>query len=75
MRHYVPLVKTVCSTLDERPDRACKAERFRDELEASMSPDYARQTLQTIIGWARFAELFDYDEERDRFFLEDEAGE
>ncbi|GAB3593165.1 ABC transporter ATP-binding protein [Acetobacter peroxydans] len=75
LRHYVPLVKTICSTLDERPSHAVKAERFRDELEACMSPDYARQTLQTIIGWARFAELFDYDEESDRFFLGDEAGE
>ncbi|CEF55983.1 ABC transporter related [Acetobacter ghanensis] len=75
LRHHVPLVKMICALLDERPTHSVKAERFRDELEASMSPDYARQTLQTIIGWARFAELFDYDEESDRFFLPDDSRE
>lgn len=75
LRHHVPLVKMICALLDERPTHNVKAERFRDELEASMSPDYARQTLQTIIGWTRFAELFDYDEESDRFFLPDDSRE
>lgn len=73
--HQVPLVKMICLALDERSSHSVKAERFRDELETSMSADYARQTLQTIIGWARFAELFDYDEEGDRFFLEEEEVE
>ncbi|MFT9087078.1 MAG: nitrate/sulfonate/bicarbonate ABC transporter ATP-binding protein [Acetobacter okinawensis] len=75
LRHHVPLVKMICALLDERPTHNVKAERFRDELEACMSPDYARQTLQTIIGWTRFAELFDYDEESDRFFLPDDSRE
>ncbi|MDE7546959.1 nitrate/sulfonate/bicarbonate ABC transporter ATP-binding protein [Acetobacter fabarum] len=75
LRHHVPLVKMICTLLDERPTHSVKAERFRDELEACMSPDYARQTLQTIIGWTRFAELFDYDEESDRFFLPDDSRE
>ncbi len=73
--HHVPLVKTIRSVLDERPTHTANAERFRDELEVSMSPDYARQTLQTVVGWARFAELFDFDEEGDRFFLEDDGVE
>ncbi|MBO1324227.1 nitrate/sulfonate/bicarbonate ABC transporter ATP-binding protein [Acetobacter sp. TBRC 12305] len=73
--HHVSLVKMICAALDERSSHTVRAERFREELEASMSPDYAQQTLQTIIGWARFAELFDYDEEGDRFFLEDTTSE
>lgn len=73
--HNVPLVRMICTLLDERPTHSIKAERFRSELEDSMSADYARQTLQTIIGWGRFAELFDYDEEGDRFFLEDATSE
>ncbi len=44
--------------------------RFRDELEDHMSPDYAEDTLRAVIGWARFGELFNYDEEADQFFLE-----
>ena len=68
----IPLVADIRSVLDERWNHRARAERFRDELEDHMSPDYARETLQTIIGWGRYAELFDYDEEADQFFLEDE---
>ncbi|WP_428392649.1 AAA-associated domain-containing protein [Lichenicoccus sp.] len=68
----IPLVADIRSVLDERWNHRARAERFRDELEDHMSPDYARETLQTIIGWGRYAELFDFDEEADQFFLEDE---
>jgi NitT/TauT family transport system ATP-binding protein len=44
--------------------------RFRDELEDHMSPGYAEDTLRAVIAWGRFAELFNYDEEADQFFLE-----
>jgi NitT/TauT family transport system ATP-binding protein len=36
-----------------------------------MSPDYAADTLRTVIGWGRYAELFSYDEEAEQFSLED----
>ncbi len=68
----IPLVADIRSVLDERWNHRARAERFRDELEDHMSPDYARETLQTIIGWGRYAELFDFDEEADQFFLEEE---
>jgi NitT/TauT family transport system ATP-binding protein len=56
--------------LDERWNHRASAVRFRDELEDHMSPDYAEDTLHAVIGWARFADLFNYDEEGDQFFLE-----
>ncbi len=65
----VPAIRQV---LDERWNHRSRAERFRDELEDHMSPDYARRTLQTVIGWARYAELFDFDEEADQFFLDED---
>src|SRR3978361_1941533 len=68
----IPLIADIRSVLDERWNHRARAERFRDELEDHMSPDYARETLQTIIGWGRSAELFDFDEEADQFFLEEE---
>lgn len=73
--HHVPLVKMICTALDERSSHSTHAERFRNVLEETMSPDYARLTLQTVIGWARFAELFDFDEEGDRFYLEEAVSE
>ncbi|GBR54449.1 nitrate/sulfonate/bicarbonate transporter ATP-binding protein [Neokomagataea thailandica NBRC 106555] len=70
--HHIPLLRSIRSTLDERPAHSVDAARFRRDLEEAMSPDYARQTLSTAIGWARYAELLDYDEEADRFYLDDE---
>ncbi|GBQ26727.1 ABC transporter ATP-binding protein [Gluconacetobacter azotocaptans] len=72
--HNIPLVRTIRAVLDERPNHRASAERFRDELEDSMSPDYAKQTLQTLIGWSRYAELFDFDEEADQLFLDEETS-
>jgi len=70
LRARVKLAGTIRSVLDERWNHRASAVRFRDELEDHMSPDYAEDTLRAIIGWARFAELFNYDEEADQFFLE-----
>ena len=72
LRDHVPLVRSIRQVLDERWNHRARAERFRDELEDHMSPDYARETLSAAIGWGRYAELFDYDEEADQFLLEEE---
>ena len=72
LRINIPLVADIRAVLDDRWNHRARAERFRDELEDHMSPDYARETLQTIIGWGRYAELFDYDEEADQFFLDED---
>jgi len=66
----VPLFKIIRAALDERGNHRVTAKRFRETLEESMSPDYAHQTLSTATGWARYAELFDFDEEADQFFLD-----
>ncbi len=71
LRAYVPLVTMIRQVLDERWNHRASAVRFRDELEDHMSPDYADDTLRTVIGWGRYAEIFSYDEEAEQFSLED----
>ncbi len=68
---HVPLVRMIRQVLEERWNHRASAVRFRDELEDHMSPDYAEDTLRTVIGWGRYAELFSYDEEAEQFSLED----
>jgi len=70
LRGRVKLAATIRSVLDERWNHRASAARFRDELEDHMSPDYAEDTLRAVISWARFAELFNFDEEADQFFLD-----
>ncbi len=71
LRQHVPLVNMIRQVLDERWNHRASAVRFRDELEDHMSPSYAADTLRTVIGWGRYAELFSYDEEAEQFSLED----
>jgi NitT/TauT family transport system ATP-binding protein len=56
--------------LDERAGHHAPASRFRDELEDSMSEENADRTLRAVISWARYAEVFAYDEDSGVFSLE-----
>ena len=67
---YVPLIGLIKRVLDERPSHSAPAARFRNELEDYMSEDYAEETLTTVISWARYGELFAYDEHLEQFSLE-----
>jgi len=67
---YLPIAAHVRRVLDERPNHEAPKSRFCDELEDHMSPDAADKTLRTVINWGRFAEIFAYDDEEQRFTLE-----
>jgi len=71
LRQHVPLVTMIRQVLDERWNHRASAVRFRDELEDHMSPEYADETLRTVIAWGRYAEIFSYDEEAEQFSLDD----
>jgi NitT/TauT family transport system ATP-binding protein len=68
--NYVPIISLIRRVLDDRPNHSAPAARFRNELEDYMSEDYAEETLETVISWARYAELFAYDEKAEMFSLE-----
>ena len=73
LRANVPLSAQIRHVLEDRPNHRAAAVRFRDELEDFMSPDYANDTLKSVIAWGRYAELYSYDEEADQFFLDEEG--
>ena len=68
--NYVPVMGLIRRVLDERPSHTAPAARFRNELEDYMAEDQADETLKTIVSWARYAELFAYDEQAELFSLE-----
>jgi len=67
---YVPVMGLIRRVLDERPSHTAPEARFRNELEDYMSEEYADETLKTVVSWARYAELFAYDEQSETFSLE-----
>jgi NitT/TauT family transport system ATP-binding protein len=66
----VPLAALIRRVLDERATHTAPRRRFADELEDHMTEDAADETLRTVVSWARFAELFSYDDETGMFSLE-----
>ena len=67
---YVPLAAQIRRVLDERANHTAPWLRFLDELEDHMTEDAADETLRTVVAWARFAELFSYDDDTQLFSLE-----
>jgi NitT/TauT family transport system ATP-binding protein len=70
---YVPLAALMRRVLDERESHAAPWNRFIDELEDHMTTGTAEDTLRAVVSWARFAELFSYDDDTGMFSLENPA--
>ena len=66
----VPLAAHIRKVLDERASHSAPKTRFLDELEDHMTEDAAEEALKTIVSWARFGELFSYDDDEALFSLE-----
>jgi NitT/TauT family transport system ATP-binding protein len=67
---HVPLAAHIRKVLDERASHSAPRTRFFDELEDHMAEDAADETLKSVVSWARFAELFSYDDDAELFSLE-----
>src|ERR1700744_2912628 len=70
LMNYVPLAIHIRKILDERASHSAPKTRFLDELEDHMAEDTGEETLKTIVSWARFGELFSYDDDAASFSLE-----
>ena len=70
LQTYIPLAARIRSVLDERRDHTAPMSRFRDEIEDFMPTESAEATMKTVISWARYAELFAYNEQTGKIYLE-----
>jgi NitT/TauT family transport system ATP-binding protein len=70
----VPLAQHIRHVLDERPGHRAPRVRFEQELEDYLSDSAAEETLDAVIDWGRYAEIFAYDDQAETFSLEDPKG-
>ncbi len=70
LQSHVPLAAHIRKVLDERKSHSAPKTRFLDELEDHMAEDAAEETLKTVVSWARFGELFSYNDDAASFSLE-----
>jgi NitT/TauT family transport system ATP-binding protein len=67
----VPLAARVRQVLNERPSHRAPRVRFEEELNDFLLDSAAAETVDTIINWGRYAEIFSYDDQAETFSLED----
>jgi NitT/TauT family transport system ATP-binding protein len=67
----VPLALRIKTVLHERPGQRAPRDRFKQELEDYLSDDAAEETLDSVINWGRYAEIFSYNDQAEMFSLED----
>ena len=66
---FVPLAAHIRHVLNEREGHLAPRVRFESELEDHLNPSDTEKTLRAVIGWARYAELFTYDDETRTFTI------
>lgn len=59
----IPLAEHIRRSLDLAPGHRLGEERFLEALALHLTPEEARQVLDTLIEWGRYAELFAYDDQ------------
>ena len=69
----VPLANRIIAELEQQDDHRIGREHILRFIEYSFTPEEAEQQLSTVVDWARYAELFDYDPDTAEFFLPETA--
>jgi NitT/TauT family transport system ATP-binding protein len=71
---HVALLKQIKSALESKSDHTLPDDFFHDILDEHFTEEETVRQLETAINWGRYAELFDHDAERKRFFIPEEAA-
>ena len=71
---HVPLAARIRQVLHERNGHRAPRVRFEQELEDSLTEAFVEKTLESVITWGRYAEIFSYDDHTETFSLEDVEG-
>jgi NitT/TauT family transport system ATP-binding protein len=65
----ITLIRQIARALASKSNREISDEFFHDTLDEHFSEEETRRQLETAIHWGRYAELFDHDAVKQRFFL------
>ncbi len=70
---HIQLIRQIKEALDAAENHEMDETEILEQLEEYFSPDEASRQLDTAVDWARYAELFAYDDEAGLLYLEDAA--
>jgi NitT/TauT family transport system ATP-binding protein len=63
---HVTILKQIDSILKRKSDHSIADEFFHDILDEHFSEDEVQRQFETAMNWGRYAEIFDYDREKNR---------
>jgi NitT/TauT family transport system ATP-binding protein len=66
---HVTLLRQITRTLEAKKDHSAPEELFHDLLDEHFTEEETKRQLETAISWGRYAELFEYDADRHRLYL------
>jgi len=58
---HVPMMRSIVETLRLKKNGSMRAEFFLDILDEHFPREEAQHQFNTLVGWGRYAELFEYD--------------
>ena len=65
----VPFLKQIVKVLQSKSNHKVPRPFFLDLLKQHFAPKEAERQLDVLIDWGRYAELFEYDDDRDELYL------
>ncbi len=68
--HHVPLASRIHSVLQARPGQHVPRVFFEQELSDFLSESASKETLDAVINWGRYAEIFSYSDQAEIFALD-----
>ena len=71
---HVTILKQIDSILRRKSDHSIADEFFHDILDEHFAEDEVQRQFETAMNWGRYAEIFDYDREKNRLVLAEPAA-
>ncbi len=65
----LPMIRWILEELQTTANHHLSEDRFLRTLEDHFAPDEAERQLDLVINWERYAELFEFDDDRDELYL------
>ncbi len=71
---HVTILKQIDSILKRKADHSINDEFFHDILDEHFAEDEVQRQFETATNWGRYAEIFDYDREKNLLILTEPPG-
>lgn len=66
----IPFITQIITVLHSKSNKSMNIEFFEDLIARSFGDEVAKAQIRLIVSWGRYAELFGYDNETERLYLE-----